>query len=86
MQTKFGQPFIVENRAGAGGMLGAGSVAKADPDGYTLLMGGNTTHSAVRALFKTVPYDPVDDFTPIARIGKFGSVLATNPKQPFKTI
>ena len=56
------------------------------PDGYTLLMGGNTTHSAVRALFKNVPYDPIDDFTPIARIGKFGSVLATNPQQPFKTI
>ncbi len=86
LQTRFGQPFIVENRAGAGGMLGAGSVVKADPDGYTLLMGGNTTHSAVGALFKNVPYDPIEDFTPIARIGKFGSVLATNPQQPFKTI
>jgi tripartite-type tricarboxylate transporter receptor subunit TctC len=49
-------------------------------------MGGNTTHSAVRALFKNVPYDPLKDFTPIARIGKYPSVLATNPSQPFKTI
>mgnify|MGYP001309678098 CR=1 FL=1 len=64
LQSMFAQPFIVENRAGAGGMLGAGSVAKADPDGYTLLLGGNTTHSAVRALFKNVPYDPLADFTP----------------------
>ncbi len=86
LQTAFGQPFVVENRAGAGGMLGAGAVAKAEPDGYTLLMGGNTTHSAVNALFKNVPYDPLRDFTPIARIGKYPSVLATNPQQPFKTI
>lgn len=86
LQTAFGQTFVVENRAGAGGMLGAGAVAKADPDGYTLLMGGNTTHSAVRALFKNVPYDPIADFTPIVRIGKYPSVFATNPAQPFKTI
>lgn len=85
-QTRFGQPFVVENRAGAGSMLGAGNVAKADPDGYTLLMGGNTTHSVVRSLFKNVQYDPVKDFTPIARIAKYPSVFATNPKQPFKTI
>jgi tripartite-type tricarboxylate transporter receptor subunit TctC len=85
-QTMFGQPFIVENRAGAGGMLGASVVAKAEPDGYTILMGGNTTHSAAPALFKNVPYDPVKDFTPIARIGKYPSVFATNPQQPYKTI
>lgn len=85
-QTMFGQTFIVENRAGAGGMLGAGVVAKADPDGYTILMGGNTTHSAAPALFKNVPYDPIKDFTPIARIGKYPSVFATNPQQPYKTI
>lgn len=82
----FGQPFIIENRAGAGGMLGAGVVAKAAPDGYTILMGGNTTHSAAPALFRNVPYDPLKDFTPIARVGRFPSVFATNPQQPFKTI
>ena len=69
-----------------GGTLGANAVAKAAPDGYTLLMGGNTTHSAAPAFFKSVPYDPVKDFTPIARIGKFASVVTTNAAQPFRTI
>ncbi len=86
LKDALGQPFIVENRAGAGGMLGAGVVAKATPDGYTILMGGNTTHSAAAALFKNVPYDPLADFTPIARIGRYPSVFATNPQQPFKTV
>ncbi|CAN0483308.1 unnamed protein product, partial [Phaeothamnion confervicola] len=80
------QPFVIENRGGAGGILGASAVWKAAPDGYTLLMGGNTTHSAAPALYKNVPYDPIKDFTPIARIGRYPSVFATNPQQPFKTI
>ncbi len=86
LKDVFGQPFIVENRGGAGGILGASAVWKASPDGYTLLMGGNTTHSAAQALYKNVPYDPLKDFTPIARIGRYPSVFATNPQQPFKTI
>lgn len=81
-----GQPFIVENRGGAGGTLGAHAVVKAAPDGYTLLMGGNTTHSAAPAFFKSLAYDPVKDFTPIARIGRYSSVLVTNPQQPFRTM
>ncbi len=86
LKDVFGQPFVIENRGGAGGILGAGVVWKAAPDGYTLLMGGNTTHSASKALYKNVPYDPIKDFTPIARIGRYPSVLATNPQQPFKTV
>ncbi len=81
-----GQPFIVENRGGAGGTLGANAVAKAAPDGYTLLMAGNTSLSAAPALFKNVPYHPIKDFTAIARIGRFSSVLVTTAQQPFRTM
>ncbi len=86
LRDSYGQPFIVENRGGAGGTLGANAVAKAAPDGYTLLMAGNTSLSAAPALFKTVPYDPIKDFTAIARVGRFSSVLVTTPQQPFRTM
>jgi len=86
LKDSLGQPVIVENRAGAGSTLGTQIVAKAAPDGYTLMMGGNSSHSAAPALVKVVPYDPIKDFTFIARIGKYPSVLATNPQQPFKTV
>ena len=86
LKESFGQPFVIENKAGAGATLGARYVARAQPDGYTLLVGGNTTHSSVPSLFKTAPYDPVSDFTPIARIGLLGQFLSTNPQQSFKTI
>src|SRR5262245_9773188 len=85
-QKTFGQPFIVENRGGAGSTLGANAVAKAAPDGYTLLMGGNSSHSAAPAFFKSLPYDPVKDFTAIARVGKWASVVVTNSVQPYRTI
>jgi tripartite-type tricarboxylate transporter receptor subunit TctC len=82
----YGQPFIVENRGGAGGTLGAHAVAKSAPDGYTLLMAGNTSLSAAPALIKTVPYDPIKDFTPIARVGRFASVLVAPAQQPYRTM
>ena len=86
LKEAFGQPFVVENRPGAGATLGARYVARAAADGYTFLMGGNTTHSSTPSLFKNPPYDPVADFTPVARIGKLGQFLGTNAQQPFKTI
>jgi tripartite-type tricarboxylate transporter receptor subunit TctC len=86
LKDAFGQPFVVENKAGAGATLGARFVARAQPDGYTLLVGGNTTHSSVPSLFKAPPYDPVADFTPIARVGLLGQFFSANPQQPFKTI
>jgi tripartite-type tricarboxylate transporter receptor subunit TctC len=81
-----GQQIVVDNRGGAASTLGTQIVAKAAPDGYTLLMGGNTTHSAAPALFKKLQYDPVKDFTAIARLGKYTSFIAANNQQPFDTI
>jgi tripartite-type tricarboxylate transporter receptor subunit TctC len=86
LQAALGGTFIVENRAGAGGMLAASAVAKATPDGHTLLITTNSTHSAAPGLFKVVPYDPIKDFTPVARIGSFPSLIAVNPNQPIKSM
>jgi tripartite-type tricarboxylate transporter receptor subunit TctC len=66
LQERLGQPFLIENKAGGGGLLAALTVARAAPDGYTLMVTTNTTHAAAPGLFKNVPYDPVKDFTPIA--------------------
>lgn len=86
LQESLGQPFVVENRAGAGGLLAASAVARAKNDGYTLLLTTNSTHSAANGLFKSVPYDPIKDFTPIARIGSFPSFVAVNPSQPINSM
>ncbi len=86
LQELLGQSFIVENRAGAGGLLAAGAVARAKNDGYTLLLTTNSTHSVVYGLFKSVPYDPIKDFTPIARIGSFASFFAVTPDKPYQSM
>jgi tripartite-type tricarboxylate transporter receptor subunit TctC len=86
LQEALGQPFVIENKAGAGGLIAASAVARAEPDGYTLLITTNSTHSAAPALFKNVPYDPIKDFTPVARIGSFPSMIAIYPGLPTKTI
>lgn len=86
LQERLGHTFIVENKAGAGGLIAAQAVARAEPDGYTLLLTTNSTHSAATALYKSVPYDPIKDFTPIARIGSFPSVVVVNPETKIKTI
>ena len=67
MNQAFGQPVIVENRAGANGMIGSEFVARSAPDGYTLLAGTPSTHVTSILLSKNVPYDPVKDFTPISK-------------------
>jgi tripartite-type tricarboxylate transporter receptor subunit TctC len=66
--------------------LSASATARAKPDGYTLLLTTNSTHSAANGLFKNVPYDPIKDFTPIARIGSFPSFLAVTPDKPYQTV
>lgn len=85
LQEALGQSFVIENKAGAGGLIAANAVARAKPDGYTLLLTTNSTHSAI-GLFKSVPYDPVKDFSPISRIGNFPSFLAVNMNVPAKSM
>jgi tripartite-type tricarboxylate transporter receptor subunit TctC len=75
----WGQPVVVENRAGAGGNIGAEIVAKAPPDGYTLLMGSIGTQALNAALYRNMPYDSVKDFTPIALVIEAESLLALHP-------
>jgi tripartite-type tricarboxylate transporter receptor subunit TctC len=86
LQTALGQPFVIENKAGAGGLIAAAFVSRQESDGYTLLLTTNSTHSAANGLYKNVPYDPIKDFAPIARIGSFPSVIVVNPDQPIHTI
>ena len=81
LQEGLGQSVVVENKAGAGGLIAANAVARASPDGYTLLLTTNSTHSAI-ALFKSVPYDPIKDFTPVARLGNFPSFVGVNVALP----
>lgn len=80
-----GQTIIVENRAGAGGTLGADIVAKAPPDGYTLLMGSNSTVSVAPALYTRNPYDPIRDFVPITLVAATPFVLVAHPSVPAAT-
>jgi len=75
----FGQTFVIDNKAGAGGNLGADLVAKAAPDGYTLLMGTVGTQSINPALFPKMPYDAVKDFAPITLVAGVPNVLVMNP-------
>jgi len=86
LQRSFGRPFIVENKGGANGMIGASFVARARPDGYTLLFSTNTTQSAITSLFKSVPYDPLKDFAPVGRLVDLPSLLVVNNKLPVKTV
>jgi tripartite-type tricarboxylate transporter receptor subunit TctC len=86
LSQALGVGIVIENKAGANGMLAATYVAKAAPDGYTLLVTTNTTHSANPYLLKSLTYDPVKDFTPIARTGDLPFMLVINPEVPAKTV
>ena len=78
LSRAFGQQFVVENRAGAGGNVGAEAVSKSAPDGYTILMGTVGTHGINRALYPKLPYDPFKDFAPITLVAAVPNVMVVN--------
>ena len=86
MHAKFGQPFIVENRAGAGGNLGAAAVAKAPPDGYTFLVGTVSTHAINPFIYSRLPYDTVKDFQPVSLIARLPNILVVHPSLPVNNV
>ena len=81
-----GQNVIVDNRGGAGGTIGTETVARAAPDGYTILMGTIGTHSINPAVYARINYDPIADFAPIIQFGAAPNVLVVNPSLPVKTV
>ncbi|MDR6952952.1 tripartite-type tricarboxylate transporter receptor subunit TctC [Ancylobacter sp. 3268] len=86
MSQELGQSVVVENKGGAGGNLGAAQVAKANPDGYTILMGTVATHALNPALYKKMPYDPVTSFAPVSLLVIVPNVLVVNPNFEAKTV
>ncbi|SDL27170.1 Bug family tripartite tricarboxylate transporter substrate binding protein [Paracoccus chinensis] len=86
MSQELGQQIVVQNVGGAGGSLGAQQVAKADADGYTILMGTVATHALNPLILKQKPYDPVADFAPVSLLVLVPNVLAVNPALPVNTV
>ncbi|MFZ5692800.1 MAG: Bug family tripartite tricarboxylate transporter substrate binding protein [Pseudomonadota bacterium] len=81
-----GQTVVIENRGGAGGSVGTEAVARATPDGYTLLMGTIGTHSINPAVYAKINYDPIKDFEPVIQFGTAPNVLVVNPDLPVKSV
>ena len=86
LSDRMGQQFVVENRPGAGAMIGTEAAAKSAPDGYTILLSSIATHALSPNLYSRVPYDPVKDFAPITLLGIAPTVLVVNAELPAKTL
>jgi tripartite-type tricarboxylate transporter receptor subunit TctC len=82
----WGQPVVIENKGGAGGNIGADFVAKSPPDGYTLVMGNIGTHAINQYLMKSMPYDTMKDFIPIAHVLDADNLLVVHPSVPAKSV
>src|SRR6185503_11591235 len=86
LAESLGQPVLVENRGGAGGTIAADAVAKAAPDGYTLLQNSITTHGVGPHLYTKLPYDPVKDFAPVSGLALLPLIMAVNAELPAKSV
>jgi tripartite-type tricarboxylate transporter receptor subunit TctC len=86
LAAALGQPVVIEDKPGAGGNIGAGLVARANPDGYTLLMSGSPTHSVGPYLYKDLSYDPMRDLPPVAMIAVAPNLLVVNGSLPVKSV
>jgi tripartite-type tricarboxylate transporter receptor subunit TctC len=86
LEQRLGRPFVIENRPGAGGTTGATFVARANPDGYTLLMAPSPPMAAAVTIYKNLAYDPADDFVPLALIAQTPFVLVVNPSLPVHSV
>jgi tripartite-type tricarboxylate transporter receptor subunit TctC len=86
LEQRLGKPFLIENRAGAGTITGANGVAKATPDGYTLLMAPSPTMAFSPTIYKNLPFDPAADFIPLALVAQVPFVLVVNPSLPVHSV
>jgi tripartite-type tricarboxylate transporter receptor subunit TctC len=86
LSKRLGQQIVIDNRPGASGNTGTAVVAKAAPDGYTLVMGTIGTHAINSSIYKRMPYDPVRDFAPVTIVATVPNVLVAHPSAPFRTV
>ena len=86
VEALLGQPILIDNRPGAGGNVGAEFVARASPDGYTLLYGTNGTHAINASLYRQLRFDPVKDFAPVSRMTQIAAMLIVDPKFPVTSV
>jgi len=86
LSQRLGQPLVIDNRGGAGGTTGSDLVAKAAPDGYTMLLGTSSTHAIASSLYSKLPYDSARDFAPVTLLGTATILLVTHPSVPAKSV